>query len=168
VKGGGWGPPTGRPTTELAVFESTVNEATSGSVDVATGEAARDPEGPGEGRLRRRAWTADGKGLYVTTDRESEFQRLAHLDLATGKHTYLVAHPWDVDSFALSPTGRRSLRDERGGPERPAPARRGHRKEKPAPKLPVGLIGAEWHNNGRDLGLSSPRLAPPPTSTPWT
>ena len=28
--------------------------------------------------------TADGKGLYVTTDRDAEFQRLAHLDLATG------------------------------------------------------------------------------------
>ena len=33
-------------------------------------------------------WSADGKGLWVTTDRESEFLRLAYLDLATGKHRY--------------------------------------------------------------------------------
>jgi len=98
----------------------------------------------------------DGKGLYVTTDRESEFQRLAHLDVATGKHTYLTSHiPWDVDSFALSPDGKTiafetneeglsvlHLLDTASG------------KEKPAPKLPVGVIGGlEWHNNSRDLGL---------------
>ena len=33
-------------------------------------------------------------------------------------------------------------------------------KEKPAPKLPIGLVGGlEWHDNGRDLGLR-PLLGP--------
>ena len=79
------------------------------------------------------------------------------MDLGSGKHRYLTSHiPWDVDSFALSPDGKTiafvtneegldvlHLLDTASG------------KEKPAPRLPVGLVVAlEWHNNGRDLGLS--------------
>ncbi len=37
----------------------------------------------------RARFAKDGKGIYVTTDRESEFARLAYIDLASGKHTYL-------------------------------------------------------------------------------
>ena len=73
-----------------------------------------------------------------------------------GSTPTLTSHiPWDVESFALSPDGKTiafetneeglsvlHLLDTATG------------KEKPAPKLPVGLIGGlEWHNNGRDLGL---------------
>jgi Tol biopolymer transport system component len=49
----------------------------------------------------------DGKGLYVTTDRDSEFRRLAYLDLETKKHTFLTETiSWDVDNFRLSPDGK--------------------------------------------------------------
>jgi dipeptidyl aminopeptidase/acylaminoacyl peptidase len=49
----------------------------------------------------------DGKGVFVTTDRESEFQRLAYIDLATGKHTYLLPDlKWDVDNWELSHDGK--------------------------------------------------------------
>jgi len=107
-------------------------------------------------------WDRDGRGVYVTTDRDSEFRRLAHLDPATQRHTYLTDHiKWDVDSFDLSPDGRTIafVTNEDGVSRlRLLDARTG--KEKPAPKLPVGIIGdLEWHHNGRDLGfnLSSAR-----------
>jgi dipeptidyl aminopeptidase/acylaminoacyl peptidase len=160
VKGGGWGPTDWSPDdTKLLVIEYlSVNESHVWSVDVATGTKARvTPEAGAEkvayGGAR---WTADGGGLYVTTDRESEFRRLAHVDLATGRHTYLTSHiPWDVEGFELSPDGGTiafatneeglsvlHLLDTATG------------KEKAAPKLPVGLVGGfEWHGNGRDLGL---------------
>jgi dipeptidyl aminopeptidase/acylaminoacyl peptidase len=159
VKGGGWGPADwSADDRRLAVFEYvSVNESYIWVVDVATGEKTLvTPKGPEKVAYGGAQWTSDGRGLYVTTDRESEFQRLALLDLATGKHTYLTSHiPWDVDSFALSPDGKTiafetneeglsvlHLLDTTTG------------KEKPAPKLPVGVIGGlEWHNNGRDLGL---------------
>ena len=160
VNGGGWGPADWSPDDRrLAAFEYvSVNESYLWIVDVATGEKTllTPKGGPEKVAYGGAQWTVDGKGLYVTTDRESEFQRLAHLDVATGKHTYLTSHiPWDVDSFALSPDGKTiafetneeglsvlHLLDTASG------------KEKPAPKLPVGLIGGlEWHNNGRDLGL---------------
>jgi Tol biopolymer transport system component/dienelactone hydrolase len=160
VKGGGWGPTDWSPDdSKLLVIEGiSVNESYVWVVDVATGEKTLvTPKGGAEKvAYSGPRWSADGKGIYVTTDRDSEFERLAYLDLATGKHTTLTSHiPWDVQSFAPSPDGKTiafetneeglsvlHLLDTATG------------KEKPAPKLPVGLIGAlEWHNNGRDLGL---------------
>ena len=160
VKGGGWGPTDWSPDdTKLLVMEGiSVNESYVSVVDVATGAStlATPKGGPEKVAYSGPRWSGDGKGIYVATDRESEFQRLAYLDLATGRHTYLTSHiPWDVESFALSPDGKTiafetneeglsvlHLLDTATG------------KEKPAPKLPAGLIGGlEWHNNGRDLGL---------------
>jgi dipeptidyl aminopeptidase/acylaminoacyl peptidase len=159
VKGGGWGPADWSPDDKkLAVFEYlSVNESYIWLVDVATGEKTlATPKGTEQVAYGGARFSSDGRGLYVTTDRESEFQRLAHLDLATGKHSYLTSHiPWDVDSFALSPDGRTiafvtneeglsvlHLLDTATG------------KEQPAPKLPTGLVfNLEWHNNSRDLGL---------------
>ena len=98
----------------------------------------------------------DGKGLYVTTDRDSEFRRLAYLDLQTGNHTFLTESiSWDVDSYQLSPDGKTiafvvnkdgvdvlHLMDTRG-------------KELPVPTLPTGLIsGIEWHPSGTRLGFN--------------
>jgi dipeptidyl aminopeptidase/acylaminoacyl peptidase len=159
VKGGGWGPADWSPDDrKLLVFEYvSVNESYVWMVDVATGEKSLlTPKSAEPVAYGGAQWTADGKGIYVTTDRGSEFQRLARLDVATGEHTDLTSHiPWDVDSFALSPDGKTiafetneeglsvlHLLDTATG------------KERPAPKLPIGLIGGlEWHNNSRDLGL---------------
>ena len=162
VKGGGWGAADWSPDDKkLAVFEYlSVNESYIWLVDVASGEKTlltpKSQGGTEQVAYGGAAFSADGKGVYVTTDKESEFQRLAYLDLATGKHSYLTSHlPWDVDSYELSPDGTTiafvtneeglsvlHLLDTASG------------KEKPAPKLPVGLVfGLEWHNNGRDLGL---------------
>jgi dipeptidyl aminopeptidase/acylaminoacyl peptidase len=160
VKGGGWGPTDWSPDDKklLVVEGLSVNESYVWVVDVATGAATlvTPKGGPEKVAYSGPRWSGDGRGIYVTTDRESEFQRLAHVDLATGKHTYLTSHiPWDVEGFALSPDGKTiafetneeglsvlHLLDTATG------------RERPAPKLPEGLIGGlEWHNNGRDLGL---------------
>jgi len=159
VKGGGWGAADWSPDdTKLAVFEYiSVNESYIWIVDVATGaKTLATPKGTEQVAYGGAAFSADGKGLYVTTDKESEFQRLAHLDLATGKHSYLTSQiPWDVDSFELSPDGKTIafVTNEEGlSVLRLLDTASG--KEEPAPKLPVGLVfGLEWHNNGRDLGL---------------
>jgi dipeptidyl aminopeptidase/acylaminoacyl peptidase len=160
VKGGGWAPADWSPDDKkLAVFEFvSVNESYIWLVDVATGEKTLvTPKGGEPVAYGGARFSADGKGLYVRTDKDSEFQRLAYLELASGKHGYLTSHiSWDVDSVALSPDGKTiafvtneegldvlHLLDTASG------------KEKPAPKLPIGLVAAlEWHNNGRDLGLS--------------
>jgi dipeptidyl aminopeptidase/acylaminoacyl peptidase len=160
VKGGGWAPFDWSPDDKkVAVLEFiSVNESYLWLVDVATGEKTLvTPKGGEPVAYGGARFSADGKGVYVTTDKDSEFQRLAYLELGSGRHRYLTSHlSWDVDSFALSPDGRTiafvtneegldvlHLLDTASG------------KEKPAPRLPVGLVVAlEWHNNGRDLGLS--------------
>ena len=44
----------------------------------------------GKGFLRRAdEFSKDGKGIYVTTDKDSEFHRLAYVSLQTKEHSYL-------------------------------------------------------------------------------
>ncbi len=102
-------------------------------------------------------FTPDGKGLYVTTDRDSEFHRLAHVDLSSGAHTYLSSTiPWDVDAFDLSPDGRTiAFVTNEGGRDVLRLLDTATGKERPAPPLPLGLIGAlRWHPNGKDLAFT--------------
>ena len=50
----------------------------------------------------------DGKGVYMTSDADSEFQRLVYLDLSTRKTKVLTPDlQWDVDEFELSKDGSR-------------------------------------------------------------
>jgi dipeptidyl aminopeptidase/acylaminoacyl peptidase len=160
VKGGGWGPADWSPDdAKLAVVEEiSVNESYVWIVDVATGaKTLLTPKGAERVDYERPQFSADGKGLYVATDRDAEFRRLAYIDLATGKHTYLTAQiAWDVDGFALSPDGKTiafvvneegvsalHLLDTASG------------AESPAPKLPPGSVSnVEWHENSRDLAMS--------------
>jgi len=161
VEGGGWEAADWSPDEKKLVVQEylSVNESYLWLVDVASGEQTLvTPKGGAEkvsyGGV---AFSKDGKGLYVTTDKESEFQRLAYVDLATKKHTYLTSHiNWDVDEFDLSPDGKAlafvvnedgaavlHLLDTATG------------KEKPAPKLPLGQVfGIDWHENSRDLGFT--------------
>ena len=161
VEGGGWEAADWSPDEKKLVVQEylSVNESYLWLVDAASGEKTLvTPKGGAEkvsyGGV---AFSKDGKGLYVTTDKESEFQRLAYLDLATKKHTYLTSHiNWDVDEFDLSPDGKAlafvvnedgaavlHLLDTATG------------KEKPAPKLPLGQVfGIDWHENSRDLGFT--------------
>ena len=65
---------------------------------------------PTEGKVAigQLAFSPDGRSVYLTTDAESEFLRLARLDLATRKWTWLSEGlNWDVDEFTVNPdTGR--------------------------------------------------------------
>ncbi len=98
----------------------------------------------------------DGKGLFVTTDRESEYRRLAYLDLETKKHTFLGGKiSWDVDEFRLSPDGKTVVFvvNEDGVGVLHLMNITG--KELPVPALPTGLIsGIGWHPSGTHLGFN--------------
>jgi dipeptidyl aminopeptidase/acylaminoacyl peptidase len=99
----------------------------------------------------------DGKGVYVITDRENEFTRLAYLDLATRQIRILTGTiPWDIDEFALSDDGallafvvnqngfgRLRLRSTVTG------------RETPLPNAPGGIVsGLVWRRGARELGFS--------------
>ncbi|HEX6624788.1 MAG TPA: hypothetical protein VF064_13835, partial [Pyrinomonadaceae bacterium] len=109
VEGGGWGVSDWSPDDKkLLVGEFiSANESYGYVVDVATGEKTLlTPKGGEKVAYGGAQFAKDGKGVYVTTDKESEFQRLAYIDLATKQHTYLTDHiKWDVDGFEVSPDG---------------------------------------------------------------
>ena len=102
-------------------------------------------------------FSRDGKGLYVSTDRDAEFLRLAYLDLATGAHRYLTTDlAWDVESFDVAPDGRSIAfvtNEDGAGVLRRIDTDTG--AALPVPKLPAGVIGGlEWHESGREVGFT--------------
>lgn len=161
LEGGGWAPadwsPDGR---QVALFEYiSVNEARLWLVDAASGQKRllTPPSGTGPVMYGGARFSRDGKGLYVATDRDFEFMRLAYLDLQSLGHRYLSTHiPWNVDHFDLSRDGRRIAftTNEAGVSRLRVMATAGHRELR-TPRLPVGVIyGATWHANSRDLGFT--------------
>ena len=160
LKGGGWGVNEFSPDDKhLLVSEYiSVNESYIWLMDAVTGDKILiTPKGEGEKVFYGTAqFSKDGKGIYVTTDRDSEFQRLAYIDLATKSHTYLVPSlNWDVELFALSWDGKTiAYVTNEDGLSVLHLFDTVSRKELAAPKLPAGVIGSlEWHKNNRDLGF---------------
>ena len=158
--GGGWGVADWSPDdkTLLAGEYVSINESYLWLVDVATGKKTLvTPKGSDEKiAYRPIAFSKDGPGIYVTTDRESEFMRLAYIDLASGKHAYLVTDiPWDVESAALSNDGKRiALVTNENGISKLHLFDTATNKRTAVEGVPVGIIGGlEWHENNRDLGF---------------
>jgi dipeptidyl aminopeptidase/acylaminoacyl peptidase len=143
----------------LAERGVSINESYLWLFNAETGEKTIvTPKGDGETVAYGQAeFSKDGKGLYVTTDRESEFLRLAYVDLATKTHTYFSDHiKWDVSQFEISPDGKRiAFVTNEDGMSVLRIVNLATRKEERLPQVPVGVMGGiQWHENNRYLGFS--------------
>ncbi|MDQ3175417.1 MAG: alpha/beta fold hydrolase, partial [Acidobacteriota bacterium] len=161
LEGGGWGAADWSPDDrQIILFEFiSANESYLWLVNAATGEKTLlTPKGGAEKiAYGGGQFSKDGKGIYVTTDRDSEFQRLAYVDLATKQHKFLTDHiKWDVDEFDISPDGKiLAFVTNEDGIARLHMLDTTTGKEKPVAKLPIGQIfGIDWHENGTDLGFT--------------
>ncbi len=160
-EGGGWEPLDWSPDDKWILLkeELSINEAYLWLVDTNTGEktvlTARDGKEKisyGDGQFSK-----DGKGVYLTTDRESEFHRLAYLDLATKRTKYLTSNiPWDVEAFRLSRDGRNlAFVTNEAGVSVVHVRKSNFEKDDSLPKLPAGVVGTiRWHQNNHDLGFT--------------
>ncbi len=168
LTGGGWGALDWSPDDKqiLILEEISANESYLWLMDSATGEKSLlTPKGGTEKIAYASAkFSKDGKGIYLTTDKDSEFQRLAYMDLSSKKYTYLTEHiHWDVEDFDITPDGKTiafTTNEDGFGVVHLFDTVTG--KEKPALRLPKGLLfGVKWHRNGRDLafGVTSSRSA---------
>jgi len=113
VKGGGWEIADWSPDDkQLLVIEGiSVNESYLWLFDTQTGERKELTPRPAAGAetvaYSAARFAKDGKGIFVVTDRDSEFQRLAYFDLANGNHTFLLPDAkWDFDGADLSDDGQ--------------------------------------------------------------
>ena len=161
LEGGGWEPLDWSPDEKKILLkeELSINESYLYLVDTTTGERTQLTPRDAKEKI---SWgdaefSKDGKGVYVTTDKDSEFHRLAYLDLATKQPRYLTTKiPWDVDSFNLSHDGRRIafVTNEAGVSVLHVRATGGE-SDAPLPRLPVGVIGGlRWQHDSRELGFS--------------
>jgi dipeptidyl aminopeptidase/acylaminoacyl peptidase len=161
VQGGGWNPIDWSPDdTKLLVVEFvSATESFLWLFDAATGE--RTPLTPKSGNEQVAYGAAEfaknGKGIYLTTDKGSEFQRLAYLDLATRQLKFLADQiKWDVENIALSEDGLTLafVTNEDGISALHLLDTRTN-KERPVTSLPKGVIGGlEWRKNGKEIGLT--------------
>ena len=161
LKGGGWYPADWSPDDKriLVLEQISANESYLWLLDASSGQATLITPKGGATKIAYSGgrFSKDNKGIYVTTDKDSEFQRLAYIDLTTKQHTYLTAHiPWDIDEFDLSDDGKRiafvsnedgfgvlHLLDTASG------------KEHPVSGVPKGVIGGvRWHKNNKDVGFN--------------
>ncbi len=159
-KGGGWEVADWSPDDKelLAIEGLSINETYLWLIDVATGKTTElTPRGGAEKvAYGNAAFAKDGRGLYVTLDQGSEFQRLAYMDLASKKVDFLTADTADVDDFDLAEDGRTIayVTNEKGVTSL-------HlldtvsRQSRPGPKLPLGVVsGLRWHNDGGLLAFT--------------
>ena len=164
LPGTGWGDFTfSFDDKRLAMLEFiSINESYVWVMDVATG--ARRRVLPAEGEKPAQPvfssdlnFAQDGKGLFLATDRDGEFRKLAYLDLATGRVDYFGdGGNWDVEEIALSPDGKLlAVITNEGGVGVLRLYDAATRRALPRPPLPVG--GARrlvWHENSRDLAVT--------------
>jgi len=129
-------------------------------MDLATGERRRVLPAPDADPKRtvastEVAFSRDGKGLFLTTDRDGEFQRASYLDLATGVLEAFGPANWDVEQLALSRDGRTiaMVVNEAGvGVLRLFDA--DTRTERPRPQVPIGAVsGVQWHPDSTALAF---------------
>ena len=126
-------------------------------LDVATGELTELNPSDEKIAYGDARFAHDGKGLYYTSDEGSEFHHLRYLDFASGDSRVLTGDiPWDVESLALSPDGRRlAFTVNEDGIARLHLRDSATMAELPLPELPPGQVfGLEFSPDGKQLGLT--------------
>ena len=123
-------------------------------LDIGTGSLRRITD-DGDGAVQHGSplWSRDGRALYYTSDRATEFSHLRRLDLDTGEETVLSDEiPWDVSSIQQTGDGEQLLIavNEDG--------RTRHYTTDP--------LGVEMHHSSSFRRASSSAAAPEPSCPP--
>jgi len=83
------------------------NESHLFVMDLATAALTPVSEGDTPASVSGARFTPDGRGVYLVTNRDSEFEQLRRVDLVTGAVEILTGHiPWDIESFDCTDDGR--------------------------------------------------------------
>jgi dipeptidyl aminopeptidase/acylaminoacyl peptidase len=163
VKGGGWSIAGFSPDkrTAYVIEYKSVQNADPYRLDLASGRLTPIGDITRDIAYGGLEVAPDG-ALWVTSDQDSEFQRLGRLDPATGAFTPVTKENWDIDAFDISEDGRTIVYiiNEAGSHRMRIMDVRSGRVRK-VDSLPAGLIGgleiAPWGEIG--FSLSSAKSA---------
>ena len=161
LEGGGWEVSDWSPDgTKLLVLNGvSVTETYVWLIDVASGkkELLTPKTGSDTVAYNNARFAKDGKGVFMTSDQGSEFQRLVWMDLSSKKTDILTPElNWDVDEFDLSKDGHRiAFEANEDGISVLHAFDTATRREVALPKLPVGVLwGIRWHENSHEFAFS--------------
>ncbi|MEY4729704.1 MAG: hypothetical protein RL020_862, partial [Pseudomonadota bacterium] len=161
LPGGGWGSFAWSPDDkQLAMIEYvSINESHIWLLDMATGEKNRVTQKNANEPVSYQGveFSADGKGLYTSSDADSEFLRLTYLSLADKTREVLTPDTnWDVESFSLSQDGKYlAYVMNENGVSKLTVLYTPNRKVIARPNLSQGtLAGLRWHRSLPELAFS--------------
>jgi len=148
------------PDDRLALFYNWLsnNESYLYVVDVASGKKTLLTPKNGDEKVSVdfAQFSGDGKGVYLTTDRDSEFLRLAYMDLETKKVSYLTDNiKWNIELFSMSPDRKTVVFvSNEDGVSRPHFLDTSTNKWRDLEWPGIGVISnLRWHNNSTDLAF---------------
>ena len=160
LAGGGWEAQDWSPDDKriLLMEGISVNETYLWLIDATSGQKAELTPRKSDLQVAYGSaqFSKDGRGVYVTTDKDSEFQRLAYIDLETRKMKILTPDlSWDVDEFQQSWDGKWiAYISNEDGMSRLHVIEAITGKDRAVPNSPASSIyGLIWHRNNRDLGF---------------
>lgn len=168
MEGGGWSVDDWSPDGKQLLVSNYVSasetytwlvDISSGKKELLTPKAGADTVAYGNVKFAQ-----NGKGVYMTSDADSEFQRLVYLDLTTRKTNILTsALQWDVEEVELSQDGHwLAFEANEDGFSGLHVVDTQTGKELPIPKLPVGVLyGLHWRDHSQELAFTLNRASQP-------
>lgn len=161
LKGGGWAiNDWSKDEKQLLVEEViSVNESKLWLYDFATGNKTRLLPAANERVTYTNAFfnRRDDSGIYLITDKNEEFQKLAWYDLSS--HKLIVLTPgikWDVTNAQLTKDGKQiAFLTNEAGASKLYILNTASKTYTPVPHIPTGIITSmDWHKDSRTLGFS--------------
>ncbi|MBN1791183.1 MAG: S9 family peptidase [Bacteroidales bacterium] len=158
--GGGWGTVDWSPNDSKLLVEEgiSVNESRLYLVDVSTGTKSRLlPEKDERTVYSGICFSKDGKGIYLITNKEGEFNQLVYFDLATRKMQYITKDiPWDVEGAELSKDGSQlAFSTNENGLSKLYLLSTNTLSYKPVSGIPTGVFGRfVWSGDSKSIGLT--------------
>jgi dipeptidyl aminopeptidase/acylaminoacyl peptidase len=120
-----------------------IGEAYLYVVDLSSGQKREVDPATGKVGIAGAKFSRDGQGVYLISDRDSEFKKLRYVNLFTAEKTVLSDHiPWDIEELAISRDGHylAYVSDEAGTSKLNIVDLRTHQELTP-PRLPApGII----------------------------
>jgi dipeptidyl aminopeptidase/acylaminoacyl peptidase len=149
-----WSPDDRRVTVSRYV---SVNESYLYMLDLSTGDTIPIRESEQTASYSGGLWSADGEGIFFTSDQGSEFKSLRYFALESKTFVSLSAKiPWDIEDFKLSPDGNvLAFTANENGVSHLYLLETRTFQHRQVTSIPKGIVsGLEWNKDSKRLALT--------------